>query len=281
MEAGFDFRELFILDLANNHQGSVEHGRTIIRSMADVVNKHGARAALKFQFRQLDTFIHPDHQEGSDLKYIQRFVSTRLEREQFQELLDEVWARGLLAMCTPFDEESVGVIVDMGFDLIKVGSCSAEDWPLLEEVASAGKPVVVSTGGLGIDEIDSVVSFLQHRAAEFAIMHCVSIYPTPDERCNLNQIEAIGQRYPNTVIGWSTHENPDDTVPVQIAVAKGARMFERHVGLETDKIKLNAYSSTSEQLDRWFAAYHKARGLCGADERPAASEEESAAIADL
>ncbi|MCZ6784305.1 MAG: N-acetylneuraminate synthase family protein [Proteobacteria bacterium] len=281
MEAGFDFRELFILDLANNHQGSVEHGRTIIRSMADVVNKHGARAALKFQFRQLDTFIHPDHQEGSDLKYIQRFVSTRLERKQFQELLDEVWARGLLAMCTPFDEESVGVIVDMGFDLIKVGSCSAEDWPLLEEVASAGKPVVVSAGGLGIDEIDSVVSFLQHRAAEFAIMHCVSIYPTPDECLNLSQLRALKERYPGVTIGWSTHESPDDTSPVQIAVAQGAELFERHVGVATGEIQLNAYSSTPDQVKAWLEAHARARLMLGSVERPPVSAAERSALDDL
>ena len=57
MESEFDFRDLFVLDLANNHQGSVEHGKKIIQSVSDVCNKHGVRAAVKFQFRQLDTFI--------------------------------------------------------------------------------------------------------------------------------------------------------------------------------------------------------------------------------
>jgi len=73
MESTFDFRDLFVLDLANNHQGDVDHGKKIIESISDVCNKHGVRAAIKFQFRQLDSFIHPDHQQGSDLKYIQRF----------------------------------------------------------------------------------------------------------------------------------------------------------------------------------------------------------------
>ena len=59
----------------------------------------------------------------------------------------------MLSMCTPFDEESVGIIVDMGFDAIKVASCSARDWPLLSEVAASGKPVVLSTGGLSLGDI--------------------------------------------------------------------------------------------------------------------------------
>jgi N-acetylneuraminate synthase len=281
MESSFDFRDLFVLDVANNHQGNVEHGRKIIQSMSDVCNKHGVRAAIKFQFRQLDTFIHPDHQEGSELKYIQRFQSTRMERSGFDVLLNEVWSRGHLAACTPFDEESVGVIDEMGFDIIKVASCSARDWPLLEAIASSGKPVICSTGGLTIEDIDNVVSFFQHRAVHFALMHCISIYPAPDERLSLRQIQALGKRYPDIVIGWSTHESPEDTVPVGMALALGAAMFERHVGVATDEIQLNAYSSTPEQLSAWLAAHARAKVLLGPVERPPVSAAEQDAIDSL
>jgi N-acetylneuraminate synthase len=281
MESEFDFRDLFVLDVANNHQGSVEHGKKIIQSMSEVCNKHGVRAALKFQFRQLDTFIHPDHWEGSDFKYIQRFQSTRLERGDFEVLRDEIWSRGQLAACTPFDEESVGLIDEMGFDILKVGSCSAKDWPLLEAVANSGKPVICSTGGLVIEDIDNVVSFFQHRAVNFALMHCVSIYPTPDEKLSLHQIRAMRNRYPDVVIGWSTHESPDDTVPVGMALALGAEMFERHVGVATDEIQLNAYSSTPEQLNEWLAAHARAKVMLGSVERPPVSAAEKAAIDGL
>ncbi|MDJ0847523.1 MAG: N-acetylneuraminate synthase family protein [Myxococcota bacterium] len=281
MGRAFDFQDLFILDMANNHQGSVEHGLGIIRSVADVVGKHGVRAALKFQFRQLDSFIHPSHQNGSELKYIQRFQSTRLEREQYQLLLDEVSARGLLAACTPFDEESVEIAVEMGFDVLKIASCSARDWPLLEAISEGGRPVVCSTGGLAIEDIDNLVSFFQHRGVEFALMHCVSLYPTPDANMNLGQIRALRERYAGVPIGWSTHESPDDTVPVQIAVAQGATLFERHVGVETADIQLNAYSSNPTQLDAWLAAYGRARVLCGPQERPPATAAETEALDGL
>lgn len=277
----FDFHDLFILDLANNHQGNVEHGLKIIQSAAEVTKKHSVRAAIKFQFRQLDSFIHPSHQTGSELKYIQRFQSTRLDHAQFQTLLNEVWANGLLAMCTPFDEESVGVAVDMGFNLLKVASCSAKDWPLLEEIANAGPPVVCSTGGLTVEDIDNVVSFFQHRAVQFALMHCVSVYPTPDNMLALNQIRTLRNRYPQIPVGWSTHENPDDTVPVQMAVAFGAQLFERHIGVETDSIQLNAYSSTPEQIDQWLQAHERATVLCGPDTRAPTSKVEQASLDGL
>tara|TARA_A100001037_G_C15146707_1_gene636637 strand:- start:475 stop:2013 length:1539 start_codon:yes stop_codon:yes gene_type:complete len=281
MSEGFDFKDLFVFDLANNHQGSVEHGLQVIRGVAEVANRNGVRGAMKFQFRQLDSFIHPSHKEQSDNKHIPRFLSTRLKPEQFERLLQEVRNQGLIAICTPFDEESVDVIVDMGFDILKVASCSARDWPLLSKISSAGLPIICSTGGLELEHIDDVVSFFDHRGADFAIMHCVSIYPTPDEDCHLNQIESLRKRYPERTIGWSTHEDPGDTVPVTIAVAKGARMFERHVGVATDEIKLNAYSSTPEQLDQWLMAYQKARNLCGSVERPPVQKVERESIDSL
>jgi sialic acid synthase SpsE/D-lyxose ketol-isomerase len=281
MSEQYDFNNLFVLDLANNHQGDVEHGLNIIRAMGEVTKKHGVKAALKFQFRQLDSFIHSEHRESETNKHISRFLSTELGRGQYQTLLDEVRRQGLVSMCTPFDEESVDIIADMGFDIIKVASCSAKDWPLIEKVAYSGMPVVFSSGGLKISDIDNLVAFFSHRGVDHSIMHCVSIYPIPDEHFQLNQIDSLRRRYPDTTIGWSTHENPDDQTAVGIAVAKGALMFERHVGIETKDITLNAYSSTPEQIDKWLAAHTRARHLCGAGERPAAPEVETESIDSL
>ena len=281
MNDTFDFNDLFVLDLANNHQGNIEHALNVIHGVGEVVRQRGVRAGLKFQFRQIDTMVHPDHQEQSDNKHIPRFVSTRLQREQYEVLLKAVRDKGMLAICTPFDDESVPLIVDMGFDILKIGSCSAQDWPLLEAAAESGLPVIFSTGGLTIKEIDDLVSFFEHRGVDFAIMHCVSIYPTPLENCQLNQIDLLRNRYHDKVIGWSTHESPDETVPIQIAVAKGARMFERHVGLCTAEIQLNAYSSEPAQVDQWIAAYQQAKSICGETTRPSVSESEKAALKTL
>jgi N-acetylneuraminate synthase len=281
MEARFDFRDLFVLDLANNHQGSVEHGLAIIRSCGEIARGHGLRAALKFQFRQLDSFIHPSHRQNSANKHIPRFLSTRLERSDYQRLLDEVRAQGMLAICTPFDEASVPIIVAMGFDILKVASCSSTDWPLIEAVAAANKPVIFSTGGIEIEQIDDLVSFIAHRNIDAALMHCVSIYPTPEDKLNLANIAMLKARYPQLVIGWSTHEDQDDVAPVQMALALGAGMFERHVGIATDSIALNAYSSNPEQLDRWMKAYQRARRILGHSQRGKPDAAEVASLQSL
>jgi sialic acid synthase SpsE/uncharacterized cupin superfamily protein len=281
MEASFDFRNLFVLDLANNHQGSVEHGLEVIRQHAEVVRKHGVRAAIKFQFRDLDSFIHPRHARDSNNKHIPRFLSTRLSQQDYERLFDEVRRQELYTMCTPFDEASAALIAEMGFDVIKVASCSAKDWPLIETVAETNLPVVFSTGGLEIADVDNLVVFGEHRALNLALMHCVSIYPTPPEAFNLLNIAMLRKRYPSICIGWSTHEDPNATTPIQMAVAYGALLFERHVGVTTDTIKLNAYSATPEQTDRWLEAWKLAQALAGSHERQKALKEEADALRSL
>ena len=281
MENQFDFKNLFTFEMANNHQGDIKHGLRIIKEIASLVHQHKVRGAIKFQFRQMDTFIHPSHHKNSDNKHIPRFLSTRLSQEEYQIMLDEVRKQNMVSMCTPFDEESVDIITEMGFEVIKVASCSGEDWPLLEKIARAGKPVIFSTGGLSLHSIDNLVSFFEHRGVDFAIMHCVALYPIPYADFNLNQIDLLKQRYPDVEIGWSTHEAPDCLVSIPIAVAKGATIFERHVGVETDKIKLNAYSATPKQLGEWIKAYKTAVECCGSKERPEATEEEISSLQSL
>lgn len=281
MQEPFKFDDLFIYDLANNHQGDCAHATRIIQEVASVNNAAGVRGALKFQFRQLDSFIHPDFKTRTDLKYIKRFSETKLSMDEFRGLAETARKNGLLTMCTPFDEESVDIICDMELDVIKVASCSADDRPLIEKISRVNKPVIVSTAGLRTDEIDWLVNFLQIERVNFALMHCVAIYPTPDNMLQLNQVKQLKARYRGVPVGWSTHENQDNTSAIQIAAALGARLFERHVGLNTDKYKLNAYSSTPQQLEKWLAAFKSAKAMIGPAERAPAPAEERQTLVDL
>ncbi len=259
----FDFNNLFVLDLANNHQGDIKHARNIIKKYSNVIKKSSLKATIKFQFRQLDTFIHPKYDKFPKNKHIDRFKTTRLSLDDYKILLQDIKNLGLLSCCTPFDEESVDIIREMNFDLVKIASCSAKDWPLIESIVKINKPIVCSTGGLKIDEIDDLVSFFEHRGCEFSLMHCVSIYPTPIEKMNLGLINILIKRYPHLTIGWSTHESPDDYDIVKIAYSQGARMFEKHIGLNIKQYKLNAYSCDIDQFEKWIESYKKTMITCG------------------
>jgi sialic acid synthase SpsE/D-lyxose ketol-isomerase len=277
----FDFNGLFTYDLANNHQGDFEHGLNIINAMGEITRKSGVRGALKFQFRQLETFIHPEYKQKKDVKHIPRFMETALTKEQYRQYSQAIVDNGMYTMCTPFDEESVDIILDLGIEIIKIASCSATDRPLLERIAETNRPVVVSTAGLSMSKIDRLVSFFETRKVDFALMHCVAIYPTPNDKLNLNQIGILKERFPHIPVGFSTHENPDDFNPVRLAYAKGARIFERHVGMQTEKHKLNKYSSTPAQVAKWVDAYQETVASCGGDHRSPATPEEIASLRSL
>jgi len=276
------FDKLFIFEMANNHMGSVEHGLKIIREIHQASKGFPFKFAFKFQFRDLDTFIHPEYKGRADFKYVKRFSETRLEATQFKTLKDEADKLGFISVCTPFDERSVDLIEKMGFNIIKIASCSFTDWPLLERIIKTDKPVIASTAGARLEDIDKVVSFFEHRGKTFALMHCVAEYPTQNKNLELNQIDLFSSRYPQVAIGYSTHEGPNNFDAVKIVVAKGALLFERHVGVKTDKFGLNAYSSTPEQIKKWLAAAQEASTMCGVeDKRLEFTPEETASLREL
>jgi len=257
------YDDLFIFEMANSHQGSVEHGIDIIREMGKIARKYNVKAAVKLQYRELNSFIHPDFKDRTDVKHIPRFMSTRLNYDQFSELVNAVREEGMLTMSTPFDETGVEWCMDQGLDIIKIASCSSLDWPLLAKAAAARKPLIISTGGKTIEDIDKLYNFFSHRGCDFAFLHCVAEYPAPADSLQLDFIDKMKRRYPDVTIGYSGHEDPDDNTVGMMAVAKGAKILERHVGLPTETIKLNAYSMNPAQAEKWVAAIMQAKTMCG------------------
>jgi len=246
--------------------GNLEHGLRIIREVHRVCKGYPFLFGFKLQYRQLDTFIHPDYQECFEFKYVKRFSETRLEKHEFKALIDEMKKHEFVTVCTPFDEASVDLVEEHDFDVIKIASCSCTDWPLVERIVKTDKPVIISTAGIGWDDLDRVVSFFDHRDKDFALMHCVAEYPTLAKKLELNQIDLMQKRYPHVVVGYSTHETPDNIDAVKLAVAKGARIFEKHVGVKTDQYALNDYSATPDQIVPWLDAAIQAYEMCGIKE---------------
>jgi sialic acid synthase SpsE/mannose-6-phosphate isomerase-like protein (cupin superfamily) len=273
---------LFVFEMANNHNGDVEHGLRIIREIHQVSRDFDFHFGFKFQYRQLDTFIHPDYRARNDVKYVRRFSETRLNEKQFQILKHELDDLGFVTVCTPFDEASVDLIEAHGIEIIKVASCSFTDWPLLERIALTDRPIIASTAGAALEDIDKVVSFFDHRQKDFALMHCVAEYPTGNQYLQLNQISLLQERYPQVPIGYSTHEHPNNTDSIKMAIAKGATIFEKHVGVATDSSKLNAYSATPEQIGAWLQSAKQALEMCGiTGRRPEFGAEEIGSLCSL
>ncbi len=274
---------LFVLEMANNHMGSLDHGLRIVREFGAVAKEFDFALAFKLQYRQLDSFIHPDFRARTDVKYVKRFLETQLGEDDFLRMIDEMRRWDFIPMCTAFDEPSVDKIERHGFDIVKIASCSVTDWPLLERIAKVDKPVIASTAGASLEDIDRMVSFFEHRNKPLSLMHCVGEYPTPADRLQLNQIDLLQRRYRQVPIGYSTHETPDNCEAIQLAIAKGAVIFEKHVGVPTGQWPLNDYSASPQQVVHWLQAAQRAYALCGlpANLRAAAGADEMASLRSL
>ena len=257
------FENLFVLELANNHWGSVERGLKIVRDYGAVVRHNGVKAAIKLQFRDVDRFIHSDFVGNEDLRYIKKTEATKMDREDFARMVAEIRNVGCIPMATPFDEASVDMCVEFDFPVIKVASSDVNAWPLLEKIASTRLPVIVSSGGATEKNLDDMVSFFENRDIPLAINHCVSLYPSEDHELELNQIDYLRDRYPGHVIGFSTHEQYGWEASMFLSYAKGARTWERHVDIEYEGVPVSPYCSLPEQVDTWFKAFHKAKEMCG------------------
>jgi N-acetylneuraminate synthase len=258
------FHELFVLELANNHLGSLERGLKIITTYGQVVRFNNVRAAIKLQIRDVDNFIHKDFRARSDIRYIKKTIETQMPDQAYLTLTRAIREANCLTMATPFDERSLDLCCKLGIQIIKIASSDLNDWMLIEKIATAKRPVIVSTGGSSLKDIDDLVKFFDNRHIPLAINHCVSLYPSEDHELELNQIDFLRNRYPDHGIGFSTHEYHDWTTSMLIAYAKGARTFERHVDIDTDGVKVSPYCSLPDQIDQWFKAFHLAKAMCGA-----------------
>lgn len=273
----FDFKDLLIFEMANNHQGSVRHGLRIIEEMAKITRRYNLRTAIKLQYRDLDSFIHAHYRSRTDLKHIPRFLGTQLKWAEFHSLVLATHDQGMLSVITCFDEPSIDRALDHGGDVLKAASCSAMDWLLLEALARTGKPLICSIGGCGLSDVDKIVTFFEHRdVRSLALLHCVATYPTDDKDQQLHFMRRMMLRYPQCAIGYSGHESPDNLRVVIAAVSMGAQLLERHVGLATESNPLNSYSMNPEQTVRWVEELLAARSLCGpfGGEKMVSQEEE-------
>ncbi len=257
------FHELFVLELANNHWGRLERGLRIVHECSKVVRRHGVRAAVKLQFRDVDSFIHRDFRGRTDLRYVQKTLATRMSWRDYRTLVEEIRSQGMITMVTPFDDASIARAVELEVDILKIASSDLNDWPLVGKMLETGKPAIVSTGGASLSDIDKLVRMYEDAGIPLAINHCVSLYPSEDDELEVNQVDFLRSRYPHNVIGFSTHEYRDWSSSIMIAYAKGARTFERHVDIEEGGIPVSPYCSKPENLEEWFGAFRKAKQLCG------------------
>tara|TARA_Y100001970_G_C14249591_1_gene870794 strand:- start:329 stop:1846 length:1518 start_codon:yes stop_codon:yes gene_type:complete len=259
-------KPLVIFELANNHMGKISHAKTIIKKYYNLSKKFRNKIdfAIKFQYRDSETFIHSKYLNSDD-KQILRFKSTFFTRNQWKEIINFSRKKFKL-ICTPFDEISAKNVVKDKFDFLKIASCSATDWPLVEYIAKncKNKKIICSLGGLHENEISNVISFFSKKTLNIRFLYCVAKYPTEMKDLNLLYFKKLRERYGECISGISLHEIPDGYLSGAIGLSLGAKIFEKHIGVEKGKnIKLNKYSADEKQTEKWLTYLEKSIDLLG------------------
>ena len=218
-----------IAEVGQNHQGEVELAEKYIETFARL----GA-SAVKFQMRD-NEYLFTERAFNRPYDSDNSFGETYGEHRNYLEFSDKEWELIRISckkhrvdfMCTPFDEPSLNRLIKLNVDVLKVASFDLGNIPFISKLCDVNKPIVISVGGGRERHIGSTVEYLQGRAADFSILHCVSEYPCPPEKLGLNRIQELSIKYPGVSIGLSDHFN--GTLSGPLGYAFGARVFEKHV----------------------------------------------------
>lgn len=222
-----------VAELGHNHGGKFDTARTMIQTAAAA----GADAC-KLQKRDINTLFSqtmlmtPYENENSFGKtYGDHRRALEFGAKEYLACRSVALTAKVDFFATAFDEPSADFLMHVDVPAIKIASSGSQDHTLLRHVASLGKPLIVSTGGCNWEAVDSAVDLLSGTDADFALLHTTSAYPVHNiVELNLRAIHEMRERYPNTIIGFSSHaKGPALSL---VAYAYGARIIEHHFTLD-------------------------------------------------
>jgi N-acetylneuraminate synthase len=219
-----------IAEVGINHNGDLGMAKQLV----DAAVAAGADA-VKFQKRQLretyreEIVDQPRHGEQGLQYIVPLLIEFELDDDEFRELLGYCRARGITAMCTPWDRASVDFLETCDLAAYKIGSPDLTNFPLIEYVARTRKPMLLSTGMSTEDEVRRTLAYLEACQAEYALFHCVSTYPAAPEEINLRFMDRL-REWSGRPVGYSGHDNG---IAIALgAAAMGARLLEKHLTLD-------------------------------------------------
>lgn len=232
---GVDHRPYIIAEAGVHHYNSIELAKAYILQA-----KIAGADAIKFQTYDADriaTVWAPTYWDDPSGKTQHDIFADRanLSLDAYQELFAYAQALNIEFLSTPFDPDAAQLLNDLGVQAFKIASADLTYYPLLEKVASFGKPILLSTGAATYDEIAQTIQFLSQFEARVSLLHCVLSYPTPIADANLSRITILQDQFPDLVIGYSDHTQPQDSMlACPMAVGLGARVIEKHFTLNKE-----------------------------------------------
>ncbi len=251
---GNNYKPLVIAEIGINHEGQIWKAK----KMVDDAAAAGCEC-VKFQYHipkneMIKNNTIPGNAKESIWNIIKRCT---LSAEEEMELYDYVKQKKLIYLSTPFSKEAAEKLYDMGVSGFKIGSGECNNFPLIDFISKLKKPLILSTGMNDISNIKKSVKIIKKNRCKFAILHCVSLYPTPYSKLNLNRIKKLKEVFKNVPVGLSDH-----SLGIHgslAAVSLGANIIEKHftsskrwkgpdIPISIDKKELKQLKQFSEDI---------------------------------
>jgi len=222
-------KTFIIAELSANHNGSIETAIETIRAA-----KRAGADCIKLQTYTADTITLDSNKEDfiikdtiwSGKKLYDLYMEAYTPWEWHQKLFDVAKSEGLICFSSPFDKTAVDFLEKLEVPAYKIASFEITDIPLIEYVASKGKPVIFSTGIAELEDIELAISTCRKVGNDqICLLKCTSSYPAPIEEANLSMIKDFANRF-NVISGLSDH-TLGSTVPI-VATILGAKIIEKH-----------------------------------------------------
>lgn len=222
---GVNHPPLVIAEIGINHEGSLE----VAKKMVDTAHKAGAEV-IKHQTHIVEDEMSKAAKKvipgNTDVSIYEVMERCALNEEDEMELKRYVESKGMIFISTPFSRAAANRLEKMGVQAYKIGSGECNNYPLIEHVASFGKPIIVSTGMNNIESVRKTVNILEKYNIQYALLHCTNVYPTPPSLVRLGGMQQLQEAFPNAVIGLSDHTLNNNACLA--ATALGASILERH-----------------------------------------------------
>ncbi len=224
-KVGPDYPPLVIAEIGINHEGSLQ----VAKEMVDTAHRAGAEV-VKHQ-----THIVSDEMSGAAKKVIPGNADVSIydimercalnEADEW-ELKNYVESKGMIFISTPFSRAAAERLKKFDIPAYKIGSGECNNYPLLEHIASFGKPVILSTGMNTIESVAKAVAIFDKHQVPVALLHTTNLYPTPIHLVRFGAMTELHDAFPEKVFGLSDHTLNNNACLG--AVALGASILERH-----------------------------------------------------
>ena len=232
-EISKESKVFIIAELSANHNGSIDTAIETIRAA-----KRAGADCIKLQTYTADTLTIDCNKEDFIIKgtiwegrnYYSLYKEAHTPWKWHKQLFEVAKAEGLVCFSSPFDKRSVDLLESLNTPAYKIASFEITDIPLIEYVASKGKPIILSTGIATIEDIELALDACKRMGNnDIALLKCTSSYPAPIEEANMCMVKDLAERY-DVISGLSDH-TIGVTVPI-VATCFGAKIIEKHFILD-------------------------------------------------